>query len=160
NRQYSVVVRSYGAPVFAAVNQTQLSNGKIQALSYSGFSAGALKVYVPNVTRLFCGYDIPLIIQNLGTETAFVTANFKSFDGTQNVNIPLTIGVGLSGFIVPDFTPGLVDGTQYAVTVTSNQAVAVVANAHNESIGPLAFSHNGLATGGATVFVPCANTRS
>jgi len=149
-------VRSYGAPVFAAVNQTQTVNGKIQALSYSGFSAGALKVYVPNVTRRFFGYDIPLIIQNLGTATAFVTANFKSFDGTQNVNIPLTIGVGLSGVIDPDFTTGLVDGTQYAVTVTSNQAVAVVANAHNEAIGPLAFSHNGLATGATTVYGPYA----
>jgi hypothetical protein len=156
DRQYSVVVRSYGAPVFAAVNQYQTVNGKIQALSYSGFSSGALKVYVPNVTRRFFGYDIPLIIQNIGTATAFVTANFKSFDGTQNVNIPLTIGVGLSGVIDPDFTTGLVDQTQYAVTVTSNQAVAVVANAHNEAIGPLAFSHNGLATGATTVYGPYA----
>ena len=156
NKQYSVVVRSYGSPIFAAVNQTQLSNGRIEALSYSGFATGATKVYVPNVTRRFFGYDIPLIIQNIGTSTAFVTANFKSFDGTQNVNIPLTIGVGLSGVIDPDFTSGLVDQTQYAVTVTSNQAVAVVANAHNEAIGHLAYSHNGLAAGAPTVYGPWA----
>jgi hypothetical protein len=156
DKQYSVVVRSYGSPVFAAVNQTQTVNGKIQGLSYSGFATGATKVYVPNVTRRFFGYDIPLIIQNLGTSTAFVTANFKSFDGTQNVNIPLTIGVGLSGVIDPDFTAGLVDQTQYAVTITSNQPVAVVANAHNEAIGPLAYSHNGLAAGATTVYGPWA----
>jgi len=156
DKQYSVVLRSYGANVVAAVNQTQTVNGKIQGLSYSGFASGATKVYVPNVTRRFFGYDIPLIIQNLGTSTAFVTANFKSFDGTQNVNIPLTIGVGLSGVIDPDFTTGLVDQTQYAVTVTSNQAVAVVANAHNEAIGPLAYSHNGLAAGATTVYGPWA----
>jgi hypothetical protein len=154
NKQYSVVVRSYGAAVFAAVNQMQTVSGRIQALSYGGTASGATKVYVPNVTRRFYGYDIPLIIQNLGISTAFVTANFKSFDGTQNVNIPLTIGVGLSGVIDPDFTTGLVDQTQYAVTVTSNQPVAVVANAHNEAIGPLAFSHNGLATGATTVYGP------
>jgi hypothetical protein len=41
NKQYSVVVRSYGQPIFAAVNQTQTVNGKIQGLSYSGFSSGA-----------------------------------------------------------------------------------------------------------------------
>jgi hypothetical protein len=156
DKQYSVVVRSYGSPVYAAVNQTQTVNGKIQGLSYDGFATGATKVYVPNVTRRFFGYDIPLIIQNLGTSTAFVTANFKSFDNTQNVNIPLTIGVGLSGVIDPDFTTGLVDGTQYAVTVTSSSPVAVVANAHNEAIGPLAYSHNGLAAGATTVYGPWA----
>jgi hypothetical protein len=151
-KQYSVVVRSFGAPAVATVNQSQTSGGRIEALSYGGFSSGATRVYVPNVTRRFFGYDIPLIIQNLGTSTAFVTANFKSFDGTQNVNLPLTIGVGLSGVIDPDFTNGLVDQTQYAVTVTSNQPVAVVANAHNEAIGPLAYSHDGLAAGATTVY--------
>lgn len=156
DKQYSVVIRSFGASAVATVNQTQTSGGRIEALSYGGFSSGALKVYVPNVTRRFFGYDIPLIIQNIGTSTAFVTANFKSFDGTQNVNIPLTIGVGLSGVIDPDFTTGLVDQTQYAVTVTSNQPVAVVANAHNEAIGPLAFSHNGLASGATVVYGPWA----
>jgi hypothetical protein len=156
DKQYSVVVRSVGAPAVATVNQSQTSGGLIEALSYGGFSTGATKVYVPNVTRRFFGYDIPLIIQNLGTSTAFVTANFKSFDGTQNVNIPLTIGVGLSGVIDPDYTAGLTDGTQYAVTVTSNQPVAVVANAHDEAIGPVAFSHNGLASGATTVYGPWA----
>ena len=52
--------------------------------------------------------------------------------------------------------PGLRDQTQYAVTVNSSQPVGVVANAHNEAIGPVAFSHNGLAAGATTVYGPWA----
>src|SRR5687767_15178618 len=39
---------------------------------------------------------------------------------------------------------GLRDGTQYAVTLTSTQPIAVVVNAHNETGAPVAFSHNGI----------------
>ena len=155
-KQYSVVVRSYGAPVIATVNQMQRSGGRIEALSYTGSSAGASTIYVPNVTRRFYGYDVPLIIQNLGPGTASVTATFASFDGNEHVTIPLTIGSGLSGVIDPDYTPGLSDGTQYAVKVTATQPIAVVANAHDEAIGPVAFSHNGLASGANTIYAPYA----
>jgi hypothetical protein len=49
----------------------------------------------------------------------------------------------------PNATPGLVDGTQYSVVLTSDQPVAVVVNAHNVNDPPVGFSHNGI-TGGAT----------
>jgi hypothetical protein len=156
NTQYSVVVKSFGAPAVAAVNQTQTVAGKLQALSYSGFQGGATTVYVPNVTRRFFGYDVPLIIQNLGTVGTTVTANFRSFDNTQSVNFTLNISAGRSGVIDPDFSPGLTNQTQYAVKLTSAQPIAVIANAHNEAIGPLAFSHNGLATGATTLYGPYA----
>jgi hypothetical protein len=155
-KQYSVVVKSFGSPAVAAVNQTQTAGGALQALAYSGFSGGNTTVYVPNVTRRFFGYDVPLIIQNLGTLSTTVTATFKSFDNTQNVPIQLTIPAGRSGVIDPDFTPGLTDQTQYAVKLTSGQPIGVIANAHNEAIGPLAFSHNGLATGATTLYGPYA----
>jgi hypothetical protein len=156
-KQYSVVVRSYGSAAVAAVNQAQTtSSGALEALSYSGFNGGATTVYVPNVTRRFFGYDVPLIVQNLGVSSATVTATFTSFDGTQTVNIPLTVGAGRSGVIDPDFTSGLTDGTQYAVKLTSSQPIGVVANAHNEAIGPVAFSHNGLAAGAGSIYAPYA----
>ena len=154
NKQYSVVIRSFGAPVAASVNQVQAAAGRLEAASYNGFTSGARTVYVPNVTRRFYGYDIPLIIQNLGTATATVNARFVSFDGVRQLNVSRLIEPGKSQVIDPDSddlmlgAPGLVDGTQYAVTVTATQPIAVVANAHNEAIGPLASSHVGL-TGGA-----------
>lgn len=156
-KQYSVVVKSFGSPSVAAVNQIQTTaSGALEALSYSGFNGGNTTVYLPNVTRRFYGYDVPLIVQNLGTGSASVTATFTSFSGTQIVNVPLTVGAGLSGVIDPDYTTGLTDGTQYAVKLVSSQPIGVVANAHNEAIGPVAFSHNGLASGASTVYAPFA----
>lgn len=156
DKQYAVIVRSFGAPVAVTVNQLQTSNARVEALSYAGFTTGATTVYVPNVTRRFYGYDVPLIVQNLGSLVASVTAAFRSFDGTYALNVPLSLAPGRSGVIDPDYTPGLVDGTQYAVTLTSDQPIAVVANAHNETIGPIAFSYSGLATGAPTLWAAFA----
>src|SRR4051812_400563 len=150
--QFSVVARSYGAPVVAIVNELQGSGPTQQALSYAGFSQGSLTVYVPNVTRRFFGYDVPFITQNLGTANATVTARFISFDGRSTFTRAFVVAPGRSGVIDPDFEPaatgapnsGLADGTQYAVTLTSTQPIAVVVNAHNEAGAPVAFSHNGI----------------
>jgi hypothetical protein len=154
--QFSVVVKSFGALVVASVNQVQGTGGTTEGLSYSGFSAGATKVYLPNVTRRFFGYDVPFIIQNLGSVATIANAAFVSFDGTKTFQTSLSVAPGRSGVVDPDFTPGLIDGTQYAVIVTATQPVAVVVNAHNEAIGPVAFSHNGLAAGGTTLYAPYA----
>ena len=154
--QFSTVVRSFGAPVVATVNQLQGAGTTTEALSYSGFSAGATKVYLPNVTRRFFGYDVPFIVQNLGAAATIVNAAFVSFDGTKIFQTSLSVAPGRSGVVDPDFTAGLIDGTQYAVTLTATQPVAVVVNAHNEAIGPVAFSHNGLASGGTTLYAPYA----
>ena len=156
-KQYSVVVKSFGSASVAAVNQAQTTaSGALEALSYSGFNGGNTTVYVPNVTRRFYGYDVPLIVQNLGASGANVTATFTSFSGTQVVPVSLFVGAGLSAVIDPDFTAGLTDQTQYAVKLVSSQPIGVVANAHNEVIGPVAFSHNGLATGAASIYAPYA----
>lgn len=154
--QFSAVVKSYGAPVVATVNQSQGTGATTEALSYSGFSTGATKVYLPNVTRRFYGYDVPFIIQNLGSLPTVVNARFVSFDGAQTFQTSLSIAPGRSGVVDPDFTPGLIDGTQYAVTLTSAEPIAVVVNAHDELIGPVAFSHNGLTGGGTTLYAPYA----
>ncbi len=160
--QFSVVLRSYGAPIVATVDQLQGVGTSTEALSYTGFASGATTVYLPNVTRRFYGYDVPFIVQNLGATAALVSARFISFDGTQTLSVSRIIEPGRSRVIDPDSddaalgAPGLMDGTQYAVTLRSNQPIAVVANAENKAVGPVAYSHSGLAAGATTLFAPYA----
>jgi Big-like domain-containing protein len=152
--QFSVVVKSYGAPVVATVNETQGVAAATQALSYTGVGQGSTRIYLPNVTRRFFGYDVPFIMQNVGAAQANIAASFISFDGTQRFTTTLSVAPGRSGVIDPDFTVGLTDGTQYAVAISSDQPLAVVVNAHNEQGAPVAFSHNGLAVGAPLVYAP------
>jgi hypothetical protein len=162
--QFSVVVKSFGAPIVAVVNQLQSSGATQQALSYSGFTQGDPVVYLPNVTRRFFGYDVPFIVQDLGTATASVSARFISFDGRSTFTRSFTVAPGRSAVVDPDFEPafsgapntGLVDGTQYGVTLTATQPIAVVVNAHNEVGAPVAFSHNGIGKGATTLYAPYA----
>jgi hypothetical protein len=162
--QFSVVVKSYGAPIVAVVNQLQSSGATQQALSYSGFTQGDPVVYLPNVTRRFFGYDVPFIVQDLGTATATVSARFISFDGKSTYTRSFVVAPGRSAVVDPDFEPafngspnsGLVDGTQYGVTLTATQPIAVVVNAHNEAGAPVAFSHNGIGKGATTLYAPYA----
>src|SRR5205085_467453 len=134
--QFSVVVQSFGSKIVGVVNEHQGVGTRAEALSYDGFTTGATTVYLPNITRKFFGlFDTPFIIQNLGSSTASVTSSFKSFDGTgPTIVIPRTIDPGKAKPIDPDSddialgAPGLTDNKQYAVTVSSNQPVAVVVN--------------------------------
>ncbi|HET7700567.1 MAG TPA: hypothetical protein VFM06_06840 [Candidatus Limnocylindria bacterium] len=163
--QFSVVVRSFGAPVVATVNQVQGSGSTAQALAYTGTSTGATTVYLPNVTRRFYGWDIPFIVQNLGTVSTTATASFRSVASPSCLSAhtytkSLFIEPGRSKVIDPDFesaytgaaNSGLSDGCQYAVIVTSAQPIAVVANAHNEAGAPAAYSHNALSAGASTLY--------
>ncbi len=162
--QFSVVVRSFGTGVVAVVNQVQGGGASFQGLAYTGSAAGATRVYLPNVTRRFFGYDVPFIVQNLGAATATASVSFVSFDGTIRYTTSVTAEPGQSAVVDPNFLPaysgqagsGLADGTQYAVTITSDRPVAVVANAHNETGAPVGYSHNGLSSGGPTLYAPYA----
>jgi hypothetical protein len=165
--QFSVVVRSFGAKVVAVVNEVQGSGRFFEGLSYTATDGtlGANTVYLPNVTRKFYGYDVPFIIQNLGTAQARINVNFVSFDGQITYNLVVIADPAKSTVVDPDYLPayigqpnsGLRDQTGYAVTVSSpDQPIAVVANAHDELIGPVAFSYNGLATGAPTLYAPYA----
>lgn len=169
NTQFSVIVKSFAAPVVAIVNQVQGAGASQQALSYSGFTSGATTVYVPNVTRRFFGWDVPLIVQNLGSVATSATATFTSA-ASPSCTTPHTyartqaIDPGKSKVFDPDFEAaftgaagsGLLDGCQYSVVVTSPQPVALVVNAHNEVGGASAYSHNGIAAGGTTLYAPYA----
>lgn len=155
--QFSVVVRSYMTDAVAVVNQHQGSGDRAEAASYVGASSGARSVFLPNITRRFFGYVTPFIIQNLGTVPTVATASFVSFDGTRTATVQRTIDPGRSRFVDPNSEPGLVDGTQYAVTVTSDQPVSVVVNTHNDAPEverPVFYSANGLTAGASPVYGP------
>lgn len=159
NTQFSVVVRSFGNTVVSVVNQHK---GVIEADAYSAAATGATTVYLPNVVRRFYGFHSPAIIQNLGQAPTIVTATYQSFDGSAPTkSFQRSIAPGQSQFIEPNSddptlgAPGLVDGKQYAVTVTSAQPVSVVLNTHNDDPGvalPVFYSANGISTGAATVY--------
>ena len=161
--QFSVVVQSFGSKIVGVVNEHQGTGNRAEALSYDGFNTGANTVYLPNITRKFFGlFDTPFIIQNLGTSTASVTSSFRSFDGTgPTVVIPRTIDPGRAKPIDPDSdsitlgAPGLTDNKQYAVTVASNQPVAVVVNTQADKPNnplPVASATDGITSGAATVY--------
>ncbi len=160
--QFSVVVRSFGAPVVAVVNQHQGVGARAEALSYTGTAAGAPTVSLPNIVRRFFGYVTPFIIQNLGGATTTATARFVSFDGSApTVTVTRTIESGRSKFVDPNSddaalgAPGLLDGKQYAVTVTASQPLTVVVNTHLDAAWvaqPVAYSTNGLTSGAANVY--------
>lgn len=162
--QFSVVIRSFGASIVSVVNEIQGSGPSFQGLSYTGSNVGTTKVYLPNVTRRFYGYDVPFIVQNLGTTTASALVRFVSFDGTLRYDRAVLIDPSRSAVIDPNYEPGytgavgsgLRDQTQYAVTVTSDQPIAVVVNAYNDTGNPVAYSHNGLSQGAATLYGPYA----
>src|SRR6266545_2227770 len=161
--QFAVVVKSYGSTVVGVVNEHQGTGDRAEALSYNGFTAGATTVYLPNITRrLFGLFVTPFIIQNLGEGVASVQSTFRTFDGTGS---PVTIGriidSGRSKPIDPNSNdsqlgaPGLVDNKQYAVTVTSNQPVAVVVNTHADAANvaePVAYATDGVTAGAATIY--------
>ena len=161
--QFSVVVQSFGSKIVGVVNEHQGTGNRAEALSYDGFNTGANTVYLPNITRKFFGvYDTPFIIQNLGSSTASVTSTFRSFDGTgPTIVIPRTIDPGRAKPIDPDSdditlgAPGLTDNKQYAVTVSSNQPVAVVVNTQADKPNnpqPVAAATDGITSGAATVY--------
>jgi hypothetical protein len=161
--QFSVVVQSFGSKIVGVVNEHQGVGTRAEALSYDGFTSGANTVYLPNITRkLFGLFDTPFIIQNLGSSTASVTASFKSFDGTgPTIVVPRTIDPGRAKPIDPDSdsitlgAPGLTDNKQYAVTVSSNQPVAVVVNTQADKANvaqPKASATDGITSGAATVY--------
>lgn len=165
NAQFSVVIKSFGAPIVAVVNEHQGDGTSgAEAGSYAGASSGAPTVFLPNITRRFFGFNTPFIIQNLGTATTTVTASFQPFDNdpAKKKDVNRTIAPGRSQAIDPNFEPGLTDGTQYAVTVTASNAtpISVVVNTHRDdpavTTTPVMYSTNGLTSGAATVHGPYA----
>jgi hypothetical protein len=158
--QYSVVIKSFGSPVVAVVNehQNEANPQRQEALSYDGLTSGSTKVYLPFVAALSGGFYCTVITQNLGVGLASVTADFKSYDNLKTAQLTRAISAGGSQFIDPRFESKLTAGTEYAVSMTSTQPVGVVVNCHNDDASnpaPRAFSYNGvLASSENRTFAP------
>ncbi len=154
--QFSVVVQSFGANVVSVVNEQAGTGARSEAMSYAGYSSGSSSVFLPNITRRFFGYDTPFIIQNVGPDPVIAQAHFVSFDGSvPEVTSQRTILAGRSQPIDPNFEPGLVDGHQYAVTVTAGGPIAAVVNSQSDGPGvanPVAYSQDGLVSGASTLY--------
>ena len=153
--QFSVVVKSFGAPIVSVVNEQAGSGPRAEAMSYVGFSEGATTVWLPNVVRRFFGYHTPLVMQNLGSTAAVATARFVPFDGGPATVATRTIQPGQSQFIEPNIEPGLGDRQQYAATITSTQPLAVIVNTQNDDPGvanPVAYATDGIASGAFAIY--------
>ncbi len=158
--QYSVVIKSFGSPVVAVVNEHQNEGNpqRQEALSYDGLTTGSTKVHLPYVAAVVGGWYCTVITQNTGTALVSVTADFKSYDGTKTTQIVRSIPAGGSKFIDPRFESSLVAGTEYSVTLSSGQPIGVVVNCHDDDPSvpaPRAFSYDGVpATSESTNFLP------
>src|SRR5205807_1395797 len=103
----------------------------------------------PNVVRRFFGYHTPIVMQNLGSAAATATVRFVPFDGGAATTTTRTLQPGQSRFIEPNIEPGLVDGRQYAATITSTQPLAAVVNTQNDDpdvANPVAYATDGIAS--------------
>jgi hypothetical protein len=157
---WSVVVKSFGSPIVALVNEHQnvRTADRQEALSYGGISGGATRVLLPYITKSAGGWLTTFIVQNLGTGFATVTVQFRSFDGSRTSTLPLSMAPGRSQFV--DLRAGLTlaDGVEYSAVLTSDQPIGVVVNAHDDAPGtpqPRGFSYNGVpATTGQDAFLP------
>ena len=158
NGQFAVVVRSFGSQIVAVVNEHQGVANRAEALSYVGLAAGTTRVGLPYVAKTAAGWLTTFIMQNLGAGPARVDALFANADGSRVATLSRTILPGRSQFINPLVEPALSDGTEYAVTLTSDQPIAVIANAHRDDAStpaPMAFSYNGVtATGLTPTYLP------
>ncbi len=152
--QFSVVVRSFGSAIVSVVNEHQgLSNpARNEALSYVGLTSGAKTLALPYVAKFVNGWLVTFVAQNLGPASATVVARFTSYDGTKTATLTRVVSPGASRFIDPSVEPALLAGTEYSVTLTADQPIAAIANAHNDAASvqaPMGFSYNAIAAGTA-----------
>jgi hypothetical protein len=161
--QFSAVIRSYVTDAVAVVNQHAIAWGRSQqAASYTGIARGATSVALPNVVKRFFGFATPFVVQNVGATTTTATAAFASFDGSHTAQVSRTLAPGRAAAIDPNAEPALRDATQYAVTITASQPLAVVANTHGFAQvsaaqiagGAVTYSTTGVSEGSSPVLMP------
>jgi hypothetical protein len=102
------------------------------AMFYTGTSALATKLFMPNVTRTLTagpgdpGWTTPLLVQSADATSATLRW-FRFSDGTLVTSQTITLSAGSTTRVDPRTVPGLTDNTQFAVTLDSpGQVVAIV----------------------------------
>lgn len=160
NMQYSVVATAAaGGSIVAAVNQISSNT----YLAYSGFSGGSDTVYAPNIVKGYAYYITPAVIQNVGTETAYVTVEYWGMtDGVFYAaagakNVPL--GPGLS---LPERPWTWADGVlptnkQYSMIIKGRPGDKLVAIVNQNRTGPPytdGTAYNAFTTGYRYVYIP------
>lgn len=154
NMQYSVVIRSFGAPVVAVVDEHEgVNTSTPEAMSYDGFNGGSTIAYLPNVLRHSYGWHTPFIIQDLGTAATTVVIQLVPADGGAPVTLARQLVAGGSAFVEPNAEPTLRDGVSYAATLVASQPIAVVENVHND-VALMAHAIDGITSGTGTLYVP------
>jgi hypothetical protein len=147
DRQFSVVVRSYGSTVVAAVNEHQGQGLRAEALSYVGLSRGATKVLLPYLSKFYRSWLTTVVVQNLGTSAATVRADLQSYDGARAVSLARLIQPGRAQFIDPSAEPAIALNDELSGIISADQPIAVIVNAHNDAPSATAlrgFSYNGI----------------
>lgn len=164
NSQFAVVVRSFGAQVVSVVNEHQGGGSRAESGSYVGLSSGANKVYLPWVVNQIGGTYSTFIMQNLGTSQATVNIAFTPYESagpftkaTPSTTLSRSVAPGRSAFVDPRFESVLPAGTEYAVTLASDQPVGVITNVHRDAATearPTMFSYNGVGDPTLTSYLP------
>ncbi len=149
--QGSVVVESTnGKKIVASVNE----QSKGASMSYNGFSNGAKKIYLPNVTKNYYGWTTPLIVQNIGSNKTSVTIQFFKPDGKEikGAKQIVTINKGSSYGLNPTHISAL--GSKFqgsAVLTSSSEKIVAVCNEHSKTE---AMAYSGVYSGKSTNYLP------
>jgi hypothetical protein len=158
DRQFSVVVRSYGSTVVAVVNEHQGQGSRAEALSYVGLSRGATKVFLPYLSKFYRSWLTTVVVQNLGTGPATVRADLRSYDEARALSLTRLIQPGRAQFIDPSVEPAIALNDELSGIISADQPIAVVVNAHNDApsaTAPRGFSYNGIPLpAGSTSYMP------
>lgn len=129
---------------------------RLDALAYVGQASGSTRVYLPYFAVAFDRWSCKVIAQNLGSAAATVTADFTSFDGSRTARLEREIPLKAATIIDALAETDLARGTEYAVTLTSSEPLAVLVSCHGDDAsgaGAGAFTYSGsLATNEAMAF--------
>jgi len=158
--QFSVVVTSSAAPIVVVVNEHRnvRDPARQEALSYSGVSSGSTVVSLPYVAKQAGGWLTTIVVQDLGPEVATVRAHLVALADGATTDLTRTVAPGRAAFIDPSTEPSLAAGKEYSATLSADQQIAAVVNAHNDAPGvahPMGHSYNGVPADSSTeTFLP------
>jgi hypothetical protein len=152
--QYSAMVSSQGA-LKAVVNSE--SQGPNTGYSYNGIDGGevATTLNFPGLYKNYYGFWSEVVLQNTTLEQANVQLAFNNGQGVQNIAATIP-GNSSRVFALGDLGQ-LAQGNQqgrYSLVVTSNRALAGVANIWTDAVHGEAMSYNAFIGGTRVAYAP------